>query len=472
MMKTVEVKISGEVYKTSTRYSIKQQAGDVSVSDIDVLVSNGQRIPRAMEQVQILFDDVPFFFGIVQTVESPDYSSGKESARYRLTVQSGEVMFQWRLVSESLDDVYTHDIIQTLFDNYIASEGITLGKISVTERFYQRYTASYLKLSDCLKELSDAIGASVSISADKKFYFLTQDAIEQINAPENITALKLEEAAVDLRTVQIVTGASEETSQQTQQTTWAEGQKTVTLGYQVSSFDGATINGTICGVGVIGLDEEDVNKTFLYKFSSQVVTLNNNALIKPVAGDNVVMVYKGFFDIIVTNTNDQLRDELKLLNGSSGNIESLHVDETLTTFGDADSVSRDLLTANGARDQTITVTCKDINKSGLFLSWYINRTDLGIVGNFVIVERAISDFGDTWLIRLKLKNKGFFSRYGTVLKKVEKVIRPESLVYKQTSIGDTATSTDSFIFDIGNMIYFPTSGALLSDPELPGFYPL
>jgi hypothetical protein len=181
------VLIGGDSYRVTNRYTIQQQAGSIAISNIDVEALAGAHVPQSLEDVQILLDDVPFFYGQINSVDTPDFSSGFETRKYRLTVQSAEIIFKNRLVSESLKDVYAHDIIQVMFDNYIASEGITLGDISTTETFYKSYTASYLKLETILKEMMEDAGATCYISPDKKFYFQVQADLEQIPAPPHIT---------------------------------------------------------------------------------------------------------------------------------------------------------------------------------------------------------------------------------------------------------------------------------------------
>ena len=107
--------------------------------------------------------------------------------------------------------------------------------------------------------------------------------------PECVTGLQIDDDSGDVRTVQIVTGASEETSAQTEQTFWLENQSAWVLGYQVSSVTGFTIDGIIAGFGLKGVDEGDTDVTFLYDLGSNSVTVNTNATTKPATGDNVVI---------------------------------------------------------------------------------------------------------------------------------------------------------------------------------------
>jgi hypothetical protein len=82
-------------------------------------------------------------------------------------------------------------------------------------------------------------------------------------------------------------------------------------------------------------------------------------LVKPVNGDLVVTVYSGFYDIIITNTNDQLVNQISNLNGTSGKIENVFSDETLKNFADADQKANDLLSQNDSATIEISCICND-----------------------------------------------------------------------------------------------------------------
>src|SRR5574343_1641573 len=218
----IKIKIHDTFYVLKDNYSITEPSGAVSTSNVDVRIDSND-VPLAFEDATIYDDDAPILWGIIQTVESPEFKSGIETKVYRLQIQSGEVVFNNRLASESYRGKYTHEIVQDLFSKYIQEEGIALGLISNTTRYYESYSFSYTKLYDVLSELASDIGASFRVSGDKKFYFLTRDNMLQVDAPEHITSLKKEETCRDVRTVQVVTGATEETSQQTIQCYWGHG---------------------------------------------------------------------------------------------------------------------------------------------------------------------------------------------------------------------------------------------------------
>ena len=192
-------------YKTSDNYSITQQSGSVSNSTIDVLVLDGQVIPQSLMKVEILDEnDNIFFCGIIESVQSPEFSTTYEVRRYRLNINSLETIFNNRLVSDAFEEKYTHEIVQTLFTNYIEEENVTLGYISPSEQLYSNFNCSFTKLYDVLTELAEDVNGSFYISSDKKFYFISREMFNNVEIPERITNLSFSENSSDMRNIQVV----------------------------------------------------------------------------------------------------------------------------------------------------------------------------------------------------------------------------------------------------------------------------
>lgn len=465
--------IDGNEYQTDIGYNISLLAGSVGSASVIVKVPAGGVLPRSFMSCQILADSVPIFWGIISDVSSPAWSSGYETAKYELSVQSGECLFNNRLVSESYSGKYTHEIIAELFSAYIETEGLTLGQIDESTQYYASYTCSYTQLSQVLSELADDIGYTFYVSPDKKFYFISRTSFVQMDAPAHITGVKLEEENGDIRTKQIITGATEETATQTEGVYWAADQSVMPLGYQVASITGVTIAGTPVNFGILGVDDEDATKTFLYTKGGTQLTINPIATTKPTTGQNVVCVYKGYYDIVVENENSALISEITSLNGTSGIIEKILTDTTITSYADAETKSRALLNQYSEREQTINCDAHSLADTALYNMWTFALTEQNIVGQYVIVEREIRSFGvDAVWISVKLKNKGYFSRYGTTLISKPKTAGSDSKIYKSISLAESASATDSATLENAGIVFYPSDGSVYNDPMLDGFYPI
>lgn len=468
----IEVKINNVAYDCESNYDITQQAGATSTSNISVFVGAGQPEITTYMICEIIADSIPFFTGIIQSVSSPEFSSGYEVKKYKLQLQSLEVLLNNRLVSKAYVNKYTHEIILDVFNNYILPENISIGQISTTTQLYENYNCQYMRVYDLLSELASDVNATFFISPDKKFYFLLNDSFLQINAPTHIKDLKIIEETGELRTVQIISGANEETSAKTENVIWAANQNTITTGYQILSVTGITINGNPAGVGKLGVSEDDTTKTFLWQEGQNVITVNPNATIKPVTADNVVYIYTGYYQIIIENTNNSLKSEIQSISGTSGIIEKVLTDQTIQNYTDAEKKSLSLLNQYGERERTISCISHSLDDTKLFTVWDFNFPQFNIVGKYVVIERRISSFGVSDIkINIKLKNKNFFAKYATVLIKQPKIKNKELKVYVNATVGDAVTMTDNYDISYGNLLFYPVAatGSAMAEPIFTGY---
>jgi len=204
----LNVRIGAYDYACAEDFSIRQQGGTISSTELTVKIGNNPR-PISLQSCQITIDGTPVFAGIINRVESMEINTGYEERDVKLSIQSMEVIFSWRTITKNYYNKYIHEIVQDIFDNYIAPEGISLGEISSTMKQISAYrkkdTTVQAVLDDLAKQL---LGCIYYISPDKKFYFITRNNFIEVDAPTHITEIKLSEDYGDLRTVQKVTGSS------------------------------------------------------------------------------------------------------------------------------------------------------------------------------------------------------------------------------------------------------------------------
>jgi len=204
-----EVKIGGVTYRAVTdSVRITEQARAVSSTMIQVKL-DALPIPVSLQSVEILIDSVAVFSGHIENVSTPEYETGFETRVCTISIQSLEAILNRRLVSANWYNKYVHEIVQDIFDDYLAEEGLTLGSISTTTVQIDSYKKSYEQAGTILEDLARRCdGASWYIAPDKKFYFLLSTDFPQVTAPTRITGLRRVDAYKDLRTVQIMKGAS------------------------------------------------------------------------------------------------------------------------------------------------------------------------------------------------------------------------------------------------------------------------
>jgi len=409
------------------------------------------------------------FFGVVGIPETPTYTTEFVPNRYSLQIQSANALLYRRTLSEAYQEKTITEIIQDIFDNYIAGEGITLGQISTLDFSYDVYVAQRKYVADVLDELAGPVAATWHIGPDKKFYFLTKTDFSSTTAPSHLAEIKKSVSGLDQRTVQIIAGAKAKTAIQTQTETWGADQKQIIAGFPLAEMPTLTINGTPAIVGAKGLNDEAVY-TFLWSYNSNIISLNFNATTKPTTGDTVVLSYVGFFEIEIENQNGAKILELASLTGSSGRIEKVETDTSIETFTDGSNLADELLDRFGEADETITCTTDNLEYTDLLTSWTFDLPEINIVGDYIITERSITRLTDTKpRVRLTLKNQNYYTKYGSVFNKYDKNVRRLSVNSKAVIIKTEASWNEVLSFDESweqaGLVYYPTASDFI-DPVL------
>lgn len=471
--------IGGTEYRTTDRYNIREQVGQTATAQVFALLGEND-LPVTQQRLQIREKDgvTVVYTGIIQSIDPPQWSTGFETYLLTLNVKSLDIIFDNRIVNEAFENMTTTDIVDQLFDTYLLEENLTKGTIGTFGRSYEKYIASGLTLRKVLNELGDSVSAAARIDENGEFTFTASDEFQEVTPPTHLSKLRKAEDGSGLVTVQRLTGASEETSLLTESTTWAANQSQFTLGYQVSSVSGVTINGSPAGVGLRGVDESDPAITFLWRYGENNITVNPDATTKPATSDIVAVVYYGFFGIEIISENEVLKTEIAELAGTSGKIESMVIDSSITTFDDGQDRADDLLAQKGTREETISgfYVSDTFSLSSLLNLWELSYPDIDIEGRYVIVERKIIDFGpDQYKITIKAKNKNFYSRYGTVLEKNDTQvnnlsIRTDDLVFKNNVLAEIFPAVEAYLLESFGVICFPaeTDGSQWGPANVPG----
>ncbi|MHC1623290.1 MAG: hypothetical protein ACXQTR_01715, partial [Candidatus Methanospirareceae archaeon] len=440
------------------------------------LTTSDQEVTPTVDAVEVSVsqgEDV-VFFGVVGIPETPTYTTEFVPDKYTLQIQSANALMRRRTLSEAYQGKTISYIIQDIFTKYIAGEGISLGAISSLDFTYDVYVAQRKYVADVLDELAKPVAATWHIGADKRFYFLAKQDFTAVDAPSHLAEIKKTTSGLDMRTVQIIAGAKAKTATQTQTDVWGSDQKSILVGFRLAEKPAITINGASATVGVKGLNDEP-EYTFLWTYNSDVITLNYNATTKPSSGDTVVIDYIGFFEIEIENQNGAKILEIASLTGTSGRIEKVETDSSIETFTDGSSLADQLLDRYGEVEETITCVTDDIADTDLLTSWTFNLPDIHIVGDYIITERSITRLTETkQRVRLVLKNKNYYTKYGSVYNKYDKNVRRLSVNAKAIIIKTEASYNETLsmgeVWEQAGIVFYPTASEFI-DP-VPLFYPM
>lgn len=451
-------KINGIEYSIHSDYSISEQAGNKTSSVIKVDVSN-QPIPHAGDIVEILEDNHRIFYGVCGIPKSPKYKSIYTAKSYSVTCGNANSILANRIINVAYQNYTISDIIHALFDKYISSEGISLGFISNVPVILQSYSAPDYNLQDALNELSDLVQGVWKITNEKEFVFLVQEDFPEfpkiINSDFLVGAeLQHTTKDSDLRTVQIISGASDVTDIQTESFTYDGKIKTFVTAYPISEKPIVKINGTALSpsaVGVSGLDDQNENAFFLFSYNSK--NLNYKDLSNQLKANDIVTVsYVGFYNIRVVLSNQEKINEISARTGTSGMRERVELARGISTAGDAINKASSMLQRFGEAKGEISfwLTTDELALHGLTVAdtellttMQFKLPEIGITGKYTITERDISAIGSQQKIELKLTDRNYMKSYGQMFNTFARDIKQLSIRADDIVI-DTNINTETF----------------------------
>lgn len=483
----IEVYINGIQYKARSDFQIVEKAGNKTSSSVDVVVGDNQPIPAAGDIIEII-DAVSgdrMFYGTCGIPKSPKYTSMWTDVReYAITCGNGNSVLDNRIANVALQNKTIKQIVLTLFDLYIAEENITLGEISEMDAVMTVYTASNFNLRNVLNELANAVNGVWEITPDRTFNFTVWDDFPQFPYVINYdfllgTELQHTTRDYNLRTVQIISGATDTTDPQTETFTYDGEQKSFTTVYPVNSKPQILVNNVEVPqnrIGVKGFDDSSNNMVFLFSFdSTDIAYVERTNYLH--TGDTVKIVYIGIFSIraVVYNSNkiNQIHDKT----GTSGKIERVQLAYNLRSKNDAINYGLSLLSQFEEKEGEISfwLTSTQIKEYNLTLDnlklmtmFTFNLPTHGMEGHYVVQERKITPLnlddvnGNEFRIDLKLADRNVLKSYGQIIRDIENnitqlSIREDEIVVSAEFIQELEILSERFT--IGHdLAYFVCNG--------------
>lgn len=429
----MQAKINGTVYQAESSFEISEQMGNKTSSTISVLVE-GQPIPTAGDVIELLSDSgEPVFLGTCGIPKSPKYQTGREKHLYSITCGNANQILANRIINVAYQQHTVTEIVQSLFSQYIAEEGITLGQISDIAVTMEVYTAADFNLQDALNELADLVGAVWKVDNHRRFFFVAQEDFPRFPRVISLSFLlgtELQHTTKDYRTrtVQYVTGATDRTTLQTETYTYDGEQSGFTTVFPLSQKPEITVNGEPVPpelIGVNGLDDEDENIVFSFSYDSQTIAIQQQEYLA--AGDKVTIRYIGMFPIRVVAYNHDKISQIAQLTGTSGKREQVYLASDIVTMNDAMQLAQSLLSqfSEATGEVTFWLLQSQLQALGLspsdldiFTQVTFDLPQLGITGDYVVTERTISLYSvstENYKLSLKLCNRDYLKSYGETI---------------------------------------------------------
>lgn len=458
----MQVLINGIEYNALNNFTITEQSGNKTVSEISVLVDT-QPVPISGDVIQILDGTTSIFWGLCGIPSSPKFSTGLETHIYKIKCNNANSILSRRLANVAYQNTSVSEIISDLYSLYISAEGIELGAISDIDITLNVYTAKNYNLQSALNELADLVGATWRVDNDKKFYFLATNDFPKFPHIINSNFLiggDFQEKTKDYkqRTVQYIDGASDLTNEQTEYFLYDGENKTFTTAFGVALKPEIYVNNALVPpeqIGVRGLDDADTTKTWFFSYNSQTITYHGNELTQ---NDQIQIDYIGLFNIRIAAYNTTKINEIAKLTGTSGMIENVYIGTDISTTADAFAYANSLLQQfeTATSEVTFYLLSEQLYSLGLTLEDTDILTEItfdlpqiNLTGNYVITERKLTpNYADMtnsagkFRIDLKLMNRDYLKSYAETISNLKRDInqlsvRADDIVISQENINET-----------------------------------
>lgn len=484
----MKIKINGNEYLGGlSNWKISEKIGNPTSSTINIEVQAGDVPPQAGDVIQILEDDdTPIFFGLIGIPKTPKYTSFFQPKIYNLNCSNGNSVLSRRIANYSFANKTITEIVQTLYDTYIASEGITLGTISqIDTPVFEIYNCKNMNLLSVLNELAGYINGAWQITDDKVFNFVKIDdfprcsqVIDKDNA--SITNLQMSDSDRDLRTNQIIDGAYLTTDLQTEYATVTDNWQGFFTAFAVVSQPRIWVNNVEVPqneIGVKGIQEHDTTILFYWSYNSRQISINRDyeGSIVLNEGDEIKIEYIGLAPIRYVIQNPEKVAEIKNRTGLSGIIDNVYNDPTIVTKADAVTKAEGLLNLYGNQQRTIKFEVSrqyalekgfvdsDFN---LYTQWSFNLTEIGLVGDFVLTEKSVVPHvlndDDSLYYSLTFTDRNFIQSYGEVITNlyhdfIKLSVRAEETVIMEYVLEETTRFEEQLDVDTALVLYVAQS---------------
>ena len=504
----IKCTINNIEYRLHDNVSIKEHLGNKTNTSLTIRVDD-QEIPQAGDIIRVFDQDTNtiLFIGVCGIPQSPTYKALTDLQDYKISCRNINNILADRLVNYAEEGQTLTQVITDLFNQYIATEGITLGTIgNFDDTILETYVVPDTPLDEVLTELAGFDDAAWNVDKDRTFSFLKQNEFnvfsQEINANfVPFQKFKHKTKDIDTRTVQIITGATERTSEQTSRNfTYDGSNNTFIVDFPLVQKPRVFVNTVEIDssrVGVNGLDSGNNDIYFLFSNRSTDIIYNTDSNFLN-TNDVVYFMYFGEFETRIRVSNDSAIAEVSSETGFSGIKENIVTNSTLTNSEDTIALAQSLLDHFGVERGEITCSITDahlrklgysINDFDIKTQLNFNLPEIGIVGAFVITERTIKfqstlDAINNLEVQLKLLDRNFLRSYAEDISNIDQSIRrlnirADEVIIQNQDATETMTMSEILTFNIDN-VYYPVanvSSNQLFDPApfegtLEGVYPI
>ena len=336
-----------------------QSTCDFTLNDFDNAYSFSKNMPVTIFDSN--FDKI--FGGFVDIIEESIIGQrDKYFKQFKISCVDNHYLVNKRKIVKAFKDENISICVRWIIDNILVNEGISIGNIESTTKTITK-VCNFLSISDVLDEFADTCGFTWFIDINKKLYFIP---ITKYHSPFDIEivdgysqyildgTLKIIDQNSEYRNTQYIRGSQAKTVLQTQTFKGDGTLQTFTVQYPIAEKPVIKVNGVEKTVGISGVDDSTLYDWYWTKKSNQFSQSSNGTRLT--SSDTLQIQYYGLYDMSVKAINFEEIDNLAPIDGSSGIVEAVNDDSTLTTQTDAIKKANALLATFAVLGKTISFT--------------------------------------------------------------------------------------------------------------------
>jgi hypothetical protein len=280
--------------------------------------------------------DVLVFAGFIDSAEREEIEPFSVKLYHHIKCADNHYLADKRIVAESYEAKTCGYIVDDLFDNYLADEGVTIGEIQLGATL-TTCVLNYVRFSDAMDNLAEAAGFIWYISYDKKLYFIDRSTYAAPWAITTADILVSPKPALTnsnnlYRNQQYIRGGKALTDLQTEERKGDSKLTAFTMNYAIGKEPTSVKVNTIAKT--VGIKGVDTGKDWYWNKGDAVLSQDSGGAVLA-ATDTLEVKYYGEYDIIVVATDeDAVAAQLAIEGSGTGIVEEV-ADEVHITDRDA-----------------------------------------------------------------------------------------------------------------------------------------
>lgn len=324
-----------------------------------------------------------------------------------------------RVVAESYEDKTCGYIVDDIYDNYLAEEGVTIGTIELGATLVEA-VFNYPRVSDAFDSLAEKTGKIWYIDENKALYFVDRDTTAASwNVTGNDTVDRILKGSTSLsganpqyRNRQYIRGGRDTTDVQVETFTGDGVTVAFTVGYPIVKVPTVTLDGTGQTVGIKGLDTA---KQCYWNKGDATVTFET----APPNTEPVVVTYYGQFDVLIVVENSvEIAAQAAIEGSGTGYVDDMDDEPSLNDKDAAMDSGEAKVERFGVNSQRLTYqTTRTGLKPGQIQT--VTNSKYGLSAVQMLIESVdIRGFGSTMISTVRVivgPESGSWAKYFATL---------------------------------------------------------